>query len=210
VPAFTVTRPAPKRSNTDPSLTTAGKTTLTGHAATDCPGGVWRYEPDAVDSKGTIQLVYFTEPHYPAPTPTDDSGPLTNVTAPNWKAIVTDLRTNKNGIPDFWSAYAAETLHEDYHWNVEWQGEVNKEVPKAVSAIAAINLPFPSANDAAAAEAVLAPRATAALDTAIARATLAYGKLGDAAGDPPYIAQAPACEALATRVEAHAAAKKWP
>ena len=209
-PSHVVTRPAPKRSNTDPSTTQADNPTLTGHAATECAAGLWRYEPDAIESKGTIQLVFYTADHYPAPTPTDDSGALSNVTSANWHAVVNDLRTNKNGVPAFWSAYRREVLHEDYHWNTEWQGEVNKEVPKAHTAIAALSLPFAGAATAAAAEAVLAPQAKAAFDTAMRRARTAYNALGDSPGDPPYVAQAPAMEALANTVQAHATANKWP
>ena len=132
------------------------------------------------------------------------------MTQANYKTITTDLRTNKNGIPTFWSAYKRESLHEDYHWNTEWQGEVNKEVPKALAEIAKLTVPFATAATAAAADAVLAPLAKTEFDKAMTRARTAYNALGDSPGDPPYVAQAPALEALATRVDALATTNKWP
>jgi hypothetical protein len=208
-PNFVLTKPAAKRSNTDPSLTTTSDPTFAGQAVVDCKANVWRYQADSIESKGNIQIVYFTENRYPAPTPTDDSGALTNVTKANWQAIVKDLDDHRAGIPVFWSAYRAEDLHENYHWATEWQGEVNKEVPKAEGEIEKLQLPFASAPTAAAAATTLQPQAKTAFDAAMHRARAAYDKLGDSPGDPPYQAQAPAIDALSKRVKDHAATNKW-
>jgi hypothetical protein len=208
-PNFVLTKPAAKRSNSDPSVTSTSDPTFAGQAVVDCKANVWRYQADSIESKGNIQIVYFTENRYPAPTPTDDSGALTNVTKANWQAIVKDLDDHRAGIPVFWSAYRAEDLHENYHWATEWQGEVNKEVPKAEGEIEKLQLPFASAPTAAAAATTLQPQAKTAFDAAMHRARAAYDKLGDDPGDPPYQAQAPAIDALSKRVKDHAATNKW-
>jgi hypothetical protein len=209
-PSFVVSRPAAKRSNTDSSTTHTDDPTFTGHAAVDAAASVWRYQLDTVESKGKIQIVYYTADHYPAPTPTDDSGALTNVTQANWKAIVADLDANKAGMGGAWSAYRAEDVHEDYHWKVEWQGEVKKEMPKAEAEIAKLSVPCASAANATAAAAVLKPLASAEFTKAMKRARTAYDALGDSPGDPPYQAQVPVVEALINRIKAHATAQKWP
>jgi hypothetical protein len=208
-PNFVLDKPAPKRSNTDPSTTSTSNPTSTGHAAVDTGAKVWRYQLDAVESKGTIQLVYYDSDHYPAPTPTDDSGALSNVTKTNWKDVVKDLDKNKNGVPDFWSAYRREDLHEDYHWTTEWQGQVKKELPKAEGEIAKLELGFDKAATAAEAEKELAPKATKIFDEGMKRARTAYNALGDEPGDPPYQAQAPAIESMSKRVKDHAKDQKW-
>jgi hypothetical protein len=197
------------RSNTAPSTTTTDDPTFAGNAAVDSAGSAWRYQLASVESKGQIRLVFYDASHYPAPTPEDDSGTLSNVTSGNWKTIVSDLETNKNGVPTFWSAYRREVLHEHYHWEKEWQGEVNKELLKAEADIDKLSLPFSAAATASDAEAVLAPQAAKIFNDAMKRARAAYDALGDSSGDPPYIAQAPALVALATRVKAHAATNKW-
>ena len=51
--------------------------------------------------------------------------------------------------------------------------------------------------------------AKAIFKAAMKRARTAYNALGDSAGDPPYVAQAPAVDALADRVRDHAADKGW-
>jgi hypothetical protein len=170
---------------------------------------MWRYQLDAIESTGEIQLVYYTTDHYPAPTPSDDTGPLTNVSKANWKKAVDDLDKNKEGIPKFWSAYKREVLHEDYHWKTEWQGEVNKEVPKAESEIAKLAVGFDKAATQKDAETQLLPKVTKAFNDAMKRARAAYNALCDAPGDPPYKAQVPAIEALIKRVKDHAKNNKW-
>ena len=208
-PNFVLATPAAKRSNTDPSTTNTDDPTMTGSAAVDCKARRWRFQLKTVESKGTIQLVYYTDDHYPAPTPSDDSGALSNVTKVNWKDIVKDLKDNKNGVPATWSAYRREALHEDYHWKVEWQGKVKTELKKVRTRSPSWAVGFDKAATAADAEADLAPKATTAFDAAMTRARTAYDALGDSPGDPPYVAQAPALVALAGRVKQHAKKQKW-
>jgi hypothetical protein len=208
-PNYVITRPAPTRSNSDPSTTSTDDPTFTGAPAVDAKDKVWRYQLATVDSKGTIQLVFFDVAHYPAPTPENDSGILSNVTAANWKDIVKDLRKNRSGVPDFWSAYRREHLHEDYHWNVEWQGQVNKQLPKAEKRIASLKVDFAAAPTEADAAVLLLPHATIVFKEEMDKARAAYDALGDSPGGPPYRAQAPALDALRARVNAHAKAQKW-
>ena len=184
-------------------------TPFKGGVAVDCGTSVWHYLLDSVDSKGKIQLVYYTDDHYPAPTPTDDTGSLTNVTKANWKTIVADLSKNKAGIPVFWSAYRAETLHENYHWEVEWQGEVKKGLIKAEDEIAKLTVGFGKAATAADADKILAPLATKAFNDAMKDARTDYDALGNDPGDPPYLAQVPAIEAMIKRVKNYAKSLGW-
>ena len=208
-PTFTVSRPAPTRSDSDPSTTSTDDPTFTGKPAVDAKGKVWRYQLAAVTGTGTIQLVFFDASHYPAPTPTDDSGALTNVTSTNWKDIRKDLRKNRAGVPDFWSAYRAEELHENYHWEVEWQGQVKRHLAKAEKRIARLGVDFVAAPTEADAETALKPQVAAIFKDEMDKARDAYDKLGDSEGDPPFRAQAPALDALRDRVIAHAKANKW-
>ena len=134
---------------------------------------------------------------------------LSNATATNWKKINSDLKKNRIGVPDFWSAYRRESLHEDYHWKVEWQGKVKKHLAKAENRIAKLKVDFTTAPTEADADAALKPQAAAIFKDEMDKARAAYNKLGDAPGDPPYRAQAPALDALRGRVTAHAKASKW-
>src|SRR5207247_1015563 len=109
----------------------------------------------------------------------------------------------------FWSAYRRELLHEDYHWEKEWQGKVKPAVKKAEDKIAKLEVDFTTAPTETDADTALATQASDIFKDAMATARKAYNKLGDAAGDPPYKAQAPAIEALMARVKAHAKASKW-
>ena len=208
-PTFTVSRPSPKRSNSAASTTSSKTPTFTGGAVVDAAGGVWRYQIDSVASKGKIQIVYYSKSHYPAPTPTDDSGPLSNVTKANHQDVVNDLRANRTGIARDWSAYRAEVLHEDYHWDVEWKGSVKPRVAAAETDIEALSVPFAKAKTASKAKSLLQPKAKTLFKARMNQARAAYNALGDSPGDPPYVAQAPAIDALVTRVENHAAAKGW-
>jgi hypothetical protein len=209
VPDFILDKSTPKRSNTESSTQNSSRPTFTGEPAVDTTDKVWRFQVNSVESKGKIQIVYYTEDHYPAPTPTDDSGPLTNVKKGNWKKIVKDLKKNRTGIGGKWSAYRAEDLHEDYHWSVEWQGEVKPQVEQAENDIAKLQVDFKAAPTAAAANAELAPKATKIFEEAMKKARAAYDALGDSPGDPPYLAQAPAIDALVKRIEDHASDKGW-
>jgi hypothetical protein len=205
--SFVVTKPAPKRSNTDASTTSGKDPTFTGAVAVDAKKKKWRYQLDSMEAQGTIQIVYYTEDHYPAPTPTDDSGDLSNVAEDNWKDIVKDLNKNKKGIADQWSAYRAEDLHENYHWEKEWQVLVRKALTKAQKAIAKLGVGFDKT--AAEAEADLKPKATTVFDDAMKDARKKWNKMGDSPGDPPYKAQVPAIEALIKRVRDYAKDKGW-
>jgi hypothetical protein len=208
-PNFKVNKPPPKRSNTASSTIATKDPTFTGEACADCSSKVWHYQINSVESKATIQIVYYTSDHYPAPTPADDSGPLTNVNETNWEAIIEDLKDNKDGIPDFWSAYKAEDLHEDYHWKVEWQGEVKKELVKAENDIAKLTLDFSKASTASEAGKVLLPDAQDTFNDAMNRARSTYDALPDEPSDPPYKAQVPAIESMIKRVKEYAKSKKW-
>ena len=212
-PSFVLDKPAAKRSNTASSTTNAGTssipTTFTGNAAVDADGKKWRYQLASVTSKGKIQIVYYTNDHYPAPTPEDDTGELSNVKKKNWKKIVKDLKDNREGIAKYWSAYKAEDLHENYHWEKEWQVEAKKAVVKAEDEIAKLELGFDKAAMAGEAETQLKPKATETFDKAIKDARTSWMAMGDRPGDPPYKAQAPALDSLRDRVEEHAKTKGW-
>jgi hypothetical protein len=206
-PTFSVTEVVAARSNTASSTTTADTPTFTGHAALD--GANWRYQLATVKGTGKITIVYYTADHYPAPTPTDDAGPLTNVTASNWSSMVADLKAHRTGMGGKWSAYRAETLHEHYHWETEWQGQIKKALTKLETDIEALSVSTTAAPTAADAEKLLKPQVAAAFASAMAAARAAYNALGDSPGDPPYVAQAPAIDALVARIEAHAKAQGW-
>lgn len=206
-PTFTVTEVVGARSNSASSTTHANTPTYTGHVALD--GSNWRYGIASVTGTGKITLVYYTDDHYPAPTPTDDSGPLTNVSKTNWTSMVADLKAHRTGIGGAWSAYRAETLHEHYHWETEWQGQVKKALTKLETDIESLSVSTSTAKTAADAEKILKPQVDAAFAKAMADARKAYDALGDSPGDAPYIAQAPAIDALVARIEAHAKAQGW-
>jgi hypothetical protein len=214
MPSFVLDKPAPKRSNKDASTTQAGPKmgfppTFTGHVAIDFPNKVWRYQLDTVESKGKIQIVYYSPDHYPAPTPTDDSGALTNVTQTNWKKIVKDLDKNKTGVADKWSAYRAEDVHENYHWVNEWQDIMTKELRKAEVQISALSVGFDKAPTQSDAEADIKPKATQIFNDAMKEAHKIWMTYGDSPGDPPYLTQPAVIEPLIERVKTHAAGQGW-
>jgi hypothetical protein len=202
-----VEKPAPKRSNSDASTTSASDPTFTGGVAVDAKKRQWRYQLASMEAKGKIQIVYYTVDHYPAPVPEDDSGDLSNVTQNNWKDIVKDLDKNKRGIADQWSAYRAEDVHENYHWEKEWQVLVRKALKKAQKAIAKLGVGFDKTS--AEADAALKPQATTAFDNEMKEARKKWNKMGDSPGDPPYRVQVPVIEALIKRVKDHAKSKGW-
>jgi hypothetical protein len=104
-------------------------------------------------------------------------------------------------------------LHEDYHWEKEWQGSLRPEIDKAMVEIRKLSVPATKTTG----EAVSATDAKSQLDPLAQQifrahyrsATQAYAALGDSAGDPPYLAQAPAHDALEKRVRDLASANKW-
>ena len=205
-PTFPLDKPAAKRSNSDSSTTLPATPTFTGDVAYETGAKKWRYQVTGIESKGTIQIVYYTDDHYPAPTPADDSGALSNVTKANWDAIVKDLKKGRTGIAGKWSAYRAEDLHENYHWVDEWQATVKPKFTEAQTEIAALS---DASADEAAAKTALEPKATKIFTDKIKQARTTFNALGDSPGDPPYIAQAPAIDDLVKRVEDHATAQKW-
>jgi hypothetical protein len=209
MPRFVLDEKEGPRSNSKPSTTDTDDPTFAGNVAADTAKCLWHYQLASVSGDGRIRLVYFTADHYPAPTPNDDSGDLSNITKTNYKAAVDDLTRNKEGVPDFWSAYRRESPHEHYHWEVEWQGEVKKGVARAESRIEALTSTPAAAATVADADKILAPQASKIFGDEMKAGRTAYNNLGDAAGDPPYKAQAPAIMALVARINALAAAKKW-
>jgi hypothetical protein len=208
-PNFILDKSEAPRSNTKPSTQSAAAPTFLGASVADSAASKWRYELRSVESRGKIRIVYFTPDHYPAPTPNDDSGALTNVNTTNWSAIVDDLERNKAGIPDFWSAYRAEDVHETYHWEVEWQGEMKKELVKAQADIAKLEIGFDKAATTTDADRILEPQAATIFNAAMRRARASYDALPDSPGAPAYQAQIPVVTTLINRVKAFAQARKW-
>jgi hypothetical protein len=204
-PTFPVDRPSPKRSNTDASITRIMGQSYTGKVVEDKTAGTYSYELTSFESKGEIQLVYYTEDHYPAPVPTDDDGALSNVTRGNWKSVADDLHAHRTGIAGDWSAYRAEPMHENFHWTVEWVRSLIPELDKAETKLGALQVPSGGANAVDDTKA----RADTIVADAIKEAKRKYMALGDSPGDPPYVAQAPAIDVLEKRVRDHAAASKW-
>ncbi|MCC7364771.1 MAG: hypothetical protein IT303_10400 [Dehalococcoidia bacterium] len=211
-PTFPVARPAPKRSNSDASTTKVKEQTFGGNVVKDDAAGVFKYKLTDFTSNGEIQLVYYTNDHYPAPAPEDDTGPLSNVTKGNWRAVAKNLHDNRTGIADDWSAYAAEPLHENYHWNTEWVNTFTPEFRKAETKLENLKAPIKQSGwfgkkkpdlTQGEAEAKLKPRADKIVADMVKTAKKNYFKLGDSPGDPPYIAQAPAVDALENRVRTY-------
>src|SRR5271165_2562254 len=208
-PTFKVTETEKPRSNSDPATTDVDTPTFTGGVAKDAATSTWRYQLKSVKGTGRINFIYYTKDHYPAPTPNNDSGDLSNVTKANWSDIVSDLETHKNGVAGNWSAYRRTILHERYHWNTESKNSVKAELVKAENGLEHEGVGFAAAPDAAAAEKALAPKAKKVLDDSMTAARAAYNALGDSAGDPPYVAGSRGAVDLAARVKTHATKKKW-
>lgn len=214
-PTFPVNRPAPIRSNSDASTTKVKAQSFGGKVKKDDAKKAWTYELDSYTSNGEIQIVYYTNDHYPAPAPEDDSGALTNVNSGNWKDVADDLHAERTGIAEDWSAYRAEGLHEDYHWNTEWVNTLTPELRKAEAKLAKIKVPYKKGlfgkkerTDAEGEQAAKEKASKVMADT-VKTAKKKYFKLGDSPGDPPYIAQAPAIDALENRVRTHAKDQAW-
>ncbi len=211
---FLLDQKAPIRQAGVSSATTLKDWSVKGSAAYDSAAKVWRYQAEQFDSSGEMQFYYLPESGYPAPTPTDDSGQLSNEKEDNWKTIAKTLHDTRTGyVSNKWRAYKSVRLHEDYHWEKEWQPSLKPEITKAMVDIRKLSTPATKPTgeqvSAAAAKAELEPKAKQIFSDAYDRATAAYAALGDSAGDPPYIAQAPAHDALETRVRDFATGKKW-
>lgn len=204
-PNFILSKPAAIRSNTASSTTSGKDPTYTG-SVVEQTKSTWNYRLDSVDAKGTIQIVYYDKSRYPAPFA--DWGPLSNVHKTNWKEIRDDLRDNRTGIADNWSAYDAEDTHEDYHWEKEWQPLVRQHTTIAEGRMNALTTPKAGTSKGDA-EKVLEPQAKAIFTQEMNAARGKWNAMGDAEGDPPYVAQAPSIDKLLARVEAKAKAQKW-
>ncbi len=203
-PTFVLNQKEGARSNSAPATTTTDNPTCTGKVVKD--GAVWRYQIDSVESKGTIDLVYYTADHYPAPTPNDDSGALSNVTKANHTDIIKDLKDHRTIVAGNWSSYRRTQLHEHYHWETEWQGEVKKELVKAEDEIAKLSS---SAATEADATSELAPKAKKIFDDHMKAARNSYNALPDTPGSAPYVAGAAGVDALIARIQAHATSNGW-
>jgi hypothetical protein len=204
-PNFILSKPAAKRSNTDSSTTSGKDPTHTG-SVVEQTKGAWNYRLDSVDAKGTIQIVYYDKSRYPAPFA--DWAPLSNVHENNWEEIRDDLRANRTGIADHWCAYDAEDTHEDYHWEQEWQPLVRRHTTAAEGRMNALTTPKAGTSQSDA-EKILEPQAKTIFTQEMSAARRAWNAMGDAPGDPPYVAQAPSIDKLLARVEAKAKSQKW-
>lgn len=208
-PNYILNKPAPIRSSRKYSYTDKDYPTFTGEVAVDCKAKVWRYQLNSVESKGETQIIYNTEKHYPAPVPTDDSGPLTNVTKSNWKEIVGDFKRNKASTADFWDSYKAEDAHENYHWTIEWQSNFNKGLPEVENEVGKLQVDFAKAPTAADAEKKLLRKAKRVFKRGVKRIMMKVNSLLDTPGSPPFRAQIPFVEALIKRVEDYANSNNW-
>ncbi|MGB7921719.1 MAG: hypothetical protein WCF57_00610 [Pyrinomonadaceae bacterium] len=201
-----------------PSITVPWRApTVVGQVAADCKAKVWRYQLKSFFSGGDMWIVYYNEEHYPAPgPPTDDTGPLTNVTKKNWKEIVAQLEEGKDSYAKFWDSYKSQDLHEEYHWNVHWKGVVYEMLPKLEQVIETLRVPFthipglqPKPVTASEAEAILEPRMQTHLSVAYKVALASYQAIPDKPGDTAYKAQIPAFKFLIKRVKEYAKTKGW-
>jgi len=207
MPDFVLAKPAPiiNKSRNARSETNIPDPTFIGQVAVDCDAKMWRFQLDSVKSTGHTQIVYFPPDHYPAPSPQDDTGPLTNVKKDNWEAIIADLREHGDGYDGEWGSYRAEDDHEEFHWTA-WQEEFAKELPRAESDLEELGVSFAKAVTAKDAEKTLWSKASRAFKRAVGRALDACFDIGDEPGTPPYQAQIPAVEALIQRVDEYASA----
>lgn len=214
-PTFPVARPAPIRSNSDASTTKVKAQQFAGAVKKDDAKKAWTYDLTSYTSNGEIQIVYYTNDHYPAPAPEDDSGALSNVNNGNWEDVADDLHTERTGIAEDWSAYRAEVLHEDYHWNTEWVNTFTPELRKAEAKLKKLKVPYKKGlfgkkeRTDAEGEQATKDKADKIMAGMVKTAKKKYFKLGDSPGDPPYIAQAPAIDALENRVRTHAKDQAW-
>lgn len=209
-PTFVPNKTVAERSNRYSSITIPDKVPeVTGHVAVDCKERVWRYQLDPFVSKVDITIYYYDENHYPAPTPTDDTGELTNVTKGNCKAMIEELHRDKSDVHRNWSAYRRDHLHEDYHYKVEWQGAMKKFVPAFEAAVEKVGLPFTKAKTEEDADKILAPAVRSAHGTGYSKEWHAWDDLPDVPHKGAYLAQVPAIEFLIDRVLKHAVGKKW-
>lgn len=230
-PKFPLTRPAPiylTGFDRTPSIATPDRApAVTGRVAADCNAKVWRYQLTSFEAGGTIQIRYYPASFYPAPQPPpDDKAELKNVTKHNWQAIVDDLDKHKDDVPNEWSAYRREDLHEEYHWEIEWKSLVTRRLAELENKLEKLEVPFTPAlpyvkpPTAAEAEATLEPQMQKELSTAYTAMLEAYGPSGSFPdkpksiskknkSDPAYIAQIPAFEFLIGRIKKHAQRQGW-
>jgi hypothetical protein len=214
-PQFVLDKPTPEVSIGFPehisSLTLPDKNPkVTGSAAVDCKDRVWRYQLDPFVSNVQIRIFYYPKKQYPAPKPTDDEGPLTNVTRQNCGKMVEGLYKYRADVPRCWAAYMQDHLHEDYHYNIEWKGAMNKFVPKFESEVGKIKVPFTKAKTAAEAEKLLEPEVQSKFwDIGYGKEWHAWDDIPDVPGKGAYLAQVPAVENLIKKIVNWSVSKKW-
>lgn len=187
-----------------------------GTLAVDCKNKVWRYQLDQFVSLVDMNIYYYPEDHYPAPQPTDDSGKLTNVTKGNCKAMVEELYRDRTKVHKNWSAYKRDHLHENYHYEVEWQNALNKFVPKFETEIEQFQVPFtdpylpfippPTAEEA---EEILKAKVEAKHDSEYSKVWHDWDRIPDTEGAGAYLAQVPAIEHIIDRVVRYGKRMKW-
>lgn len=211
-PIFVLIKPAPEVSDSFSSLTLPDKDPkITGRATVDCKAGVWRFQLDPFVSTVSIYIYYYTSGHYPAPTPTDDSGELTNVNKQNCKSMVEELYRDRADVHKNWSAYRRDHLHEDYHYKIEWQSAMNKFVPKFESEVEKMQVPFADAKTAGEATKLLEPAVQNKHGHEYSKEWRIWNDIPDRPGSGgAYLAQVPAMENLIKRIVKYARdEKKW-
>ena len=197
------------RSSTKASTTVPKTPKFKGSAVDDAANDQWKYKVDSIKSPGKIRIVYYPKRHYPAPTPSDDSGTLSNVKEDNVDEIIRDMTANRAGIFDYWGAYRAEDDHEAYHWETEWKDVSRPKFAEAETAMNALTVSKADAKRQGAAKRKLEKEAKKLFLAKVKEMRDEYFALGDSPGDPPYVAQAPAVDNLRARVEDKKTKEGW-
>ena len=187
-----------------------------GSLAVDCNNRVWRYQLGQFVSLVDININYYPEDHYPAPQPTDDTGKLTNVDKGNCKAIVEELHRDRTKVHKRWSAYKRDHLHENYHYEVEWQNRMKDFVHKFETEVEQFQVPFtdpylpylprPTAEEA---EETLKAKVKAKHGAGYTKAWHDWDKIPDVEGAGAYLAQVPAIDYMIDRVVKHGKRMHW-
>jgi hypothetical protein len=197
------------RSKSKPSTTVPHTPKFKGSVSEDAANDQWKYKVDSIKSKGKIRIVYYPKKHYPAPTPSDDSGALKNVKKSNVDDMIQDMKDNRQGIFDYWGAYRAEDDHEAYHWETEWKDVSRPKFAEAETQMNALAVAKSDAKTQSKAKRKLEKDAKKIFLAKVKEMRQEYFALGDSPGDPPYIAQAPAVDNLRARVEGKKVSEGW-